>query len=349
MLVARLDSLGDVLLAGPAVRAVAAVAEVVMLCGPRGAEAARLLPGVSEVIVWNAPWIANPAPAATAEHHGALVRLVRGAAVSEAVILTSFHQSPLPLALLLRSAGVERISGASVDYAGSLLDVRLRPGEDLPEDIPEPQRALAIVGAAGFPQADDGALRVRAVPDVRELTGPGPYVVLHPGADAPARQWPIEGFAETARLLESEGRRVVLTGSGDERLLTRRILERAPGALDLAGACSLPQLAGVLAAASAVVCGNTGPAHLAAAVGTPVVSLFSPVVPAVRWAPSGVPLRLLGDQAAPCRGSRARVCPVPGHPCLAAVSPDAVLSAVTEIERPAPLRIPAATTNGAYE
>ena len=53
-----------------------------------------------------------------------------------------------------------------------------------------------------------------------------------------------------------------------------------------------------------VVVGNTGPAHLAAAVRAPVVSLFAPVVPAVRWAPYGTRVELLGNQAAPCRGSR---------------------------------------------
>ncbi len=58
----------------------------------------------------------------------------------------------------------------------------------------------------------------------------------------------------------------------------------------------------MLRGAEAVVVGNTGPAHLAAAVGTPVVSLFAPVVPAARWHPWGVPHVLLGDQEAACRG-----------------------------------------------
>jgi ADP-heptose:LPS heptosyltransferase len=84
-----------------------------------------------------------------------------------------------------------------------------------------------------------------------------------------------------------------------------------------------------------VVVGNTGPAHLAAAVGTPVVSLFSPVVPAVRWRPWGVAHELLGDQGAACAGSRARVCPVAGHPCLDGVSVGEVVAAV---DRLAPLR-----------
>jgi heptosyltransferase-3 len=90
----------------------------------------------------------------------------------------------------------------------------------------------------------------------------------------------------------------------------------------------LPDLADVLDRAAAVVVANTGPAHLAAAVGTPVVSLFAPTVPAERWAPYRVPSVVLGDQEAPCRGSRATTCPVPGHPCLAAVQPRHVLAAV---------------------
>ncbi|MEU2122045.1 glycosyltransferase family 9 protein, partial [Nocardia niwae] len=80
-----------------------------------------------------------------------------------------------------------------------------------------------------------------------------------------------------------------------------------------------------------VLAPNTGPAHLAAAVGTPVVSLFAPVVPAARWAPYGVPVAMLGDQDAPCRGSRARECPVVGHPCLDSITPEQVVTVAEEL------------------
>jgi ADP-heptose:LPS heptosyltransferase len=106
-----------------------------------------------------------------------------------------------------------------------------------------------------------------------------------------------------------------------------------PAVLDLAGALDLAELARLLAGAQAVLVANTGPAHLAAAVGTPVVSLFSPVVPAARWAPYGVPVILLGDQEAPCRDTRRTVCPVPGHPCLSNVEPAAVAAAVEQLVR----------------
>ncbi|WP_108249926.1 glycosyltransferase family 9 protein [Planctomonas deserti] len=343
VLVARLDSAGDVLLAGPAVRAVAAhpdVDEVVMLCGPQGAAAAAALPGVDRVLTWACPWISDPAPAVTAEHLAELDALLGGtgdggtagdatpaARPDVAVILTSFHQSPLPLALLLRLAMVERIVGASVDFAGSLLDVRLRPGEDFPEDQPEVERALTIARAAGFdlPEGDDGRLAVLPTPDVSALVGDEPYVVVHPGAAVPARAWPADSARDLVRLLVARGDTVVVTGGPGERELTEHVADGI--ALDLGGRTDLPTLAGVLERATVVVAGNTGPAHLAAAVGTPIVSLFSPVVPAIRWAPYGVPIELLGDQTERCAGSRARVCPVPGHPCLANVSPEEALAA----------------------
>nr|BFE77936.1 hypothetical protein GCM10020093_005370 [Planobispora longispora] len=162
VLVARLDNAGDVLLAGPAIRAVAARArEVVLLAGPHGRAAGELLPGVSRVIEWRTPWIDAEPPPVTGAHTARLLRAVRETAPDQALILTSFHQSPLPLALLLRLAGVPRISAISNDYPGSLLDLRRVVDEDV--DVPEAERMLALARAAGFdlPPGDGGGLAVR--------------------------------------------------------------------------------------------------------------------------------------------------------------------------------------------
>ncbi|WP_149828413.1 glycosyltransferase family 9 protein [Streptomyces tailanensis] len=332
-LVVRLDSFGDVLLAGPAVRAVAAhCSRVTMLCGPLGEPAARLLPDVDEVIVWAAPWEGVRPPDVDEADVGGLVERLRAAAFDAALILTSFHQSPLPTALLLRLAGVGRIGADSVDQPGRLLDVRHRrlPGRH------EVEAALDTAAAMGFlPRpGDSGRLRVVPPPDTISLTGNGPYVVVHPGASAPARAWSPEHCAEAVALLADEGHRVVVTGGPDETDLTRWV--SGDSGVDLGGRTPPAALAGVLRTADVVVCGNTGPAHLAAAVGTPVVSLFAPVVPAERWAPYGVPSVVLGDQHAPCADSRARRCPVPGHPCLDEVTGHDVVLAVRKLiqERP---------------
>lgn len=329
VLAVRLDSLGDVVMAGPALRAIAAHAEPYLVTGPRGSGAARLLPEVRHTYEWDCPWIGNPAPAATPRHLRRLERLVSDIAPDEAVIFTSFHQSPLPLALELRLCGVPRITALSEDYPGSLLDVRVTSRE-LPWATHEVDRALGIAAAAGFtlPADDDGLPAL--VPQHRSALRPdGPYVVVHPGADAPARSWPAENAAALVELLAATGLRVLVTGGPDERALTARVA--GSRGIDLGGSTGLPGLVDVLAGASVVVAGNTGPAHLAAAVRTPVVSLFAPVVPAEVWRPRGAPTVLLGDQEAPCAGTRARICPVPGHPCLTGVRADQVAEAVQDL------------------
>jgi ADP-heptose:LPS heptosyltransferase len=332
VLVARLDNEGDVLLAGPAIRAVAAgAARVTLLCGPRGAQTAAMLPGVDEVIVRRAEWIdPHPEPVDRAAID-AFVDDLGARAFDEAIVLGSFHQSPLPLALLLRMAGVPRIAATSVDYPGSLLDVRHR----ISDDVHEVERSLSLVATLGYalPHGDDGALRVRR-------TGAEPVacnsVVVHPGASVPARAWAPERNAALVRALAAEGRRVLVTGAPAERELTARVA--GEDGTDLGGATDFAGLADVLAGADCVVVGNTGPAHLAAAVGTPVVSLYAPTVPAVRWRPWRVSHELLHVDV-PCAGCRARECPVPGHPCLGGVD---VADVVAAVGRLAPLREAAA-------
>ncbi len=329
-LVCRLDSDGDVLLAGPALRAVAAGSDrVVLLAGPRGAAAGRLLPGVDDVLVWRCPWI-DPEPGPVDPDDVAdVVARVRALGVDAALVLSSFHQSPLPTALLLRLAGVPWVGAVSEDYPGSLLDLRHR----LPESgLHEVERMLSLAAAAGFalPAGDDGALALRRpLPDVAHLSGDGPYVVVHPGASVPARQPSAAWSARLVGALCTAGHRVLVTGGPAERALTAEVA--VSGGTDLGGATDLAGLAALLAGAGCVVVGNTGPAHLAAAVGTPVVSLFAPVVPDERWRPWGVPVALLGDQTAPCRLTRARDCPVPGHPCLDGLPAGDVVAAVEQL------------------
>jgi HAD superfamily hydrolase (TIGR01662 family) len=327
VLVARVDSAGDVLVTGPAIRAVAEhAAHVTMLCGPRGRAAARLLPGVDGWLEWRVPWI-DPDPS-TVDRRSveSMVDRLAAGRFDEAVLFTSFHQSPLPLALMLRMAGVPRVSAISDDYAGALLDVRHR----CDEDVPEAERALALAAAAGFPLPawDDGRLRLR--PDLAPTDVPaGRYVVVHPGASVAARACPPKRMRAIVAALAGAGHRVVVTGGPDERALTSFVGSGV--AEDLGGRTDIAALATVLRHADALVVANTGPAHLAAAVGTPVVSLFAPTVPWARWRPYGVPVVRLGHQDAPCRATRATTCPVPGHPCLSTVDPLEVVAAVRSL------------------
>ncbi len=331
VLAIRSDNDGDVLLSGPALRALRATCDrLTLLCGPRGRHAAELLPCVDEVVQWRADWIdAAPAPV-DRQHVEELVRSIAARDVDRAVIFTSFHQSPLPMALLLRMAGVPWIGAISIDYPGTLLDLR----HNVSDDVHEVERALDLAVAAGGKLAaeDDARLRVRSQPP-GDFAPPfaDSYVVVHPGASVPARAWPAGRHAELVDEMVASGRRVVITGSPGERELTGVVAgPPRPGVLDLGGQTTFAELAGIIRAAECVVVGNTGPAHLAAAVGTPVVSLFAPTVPVVRWRPWRVAQELLFMRV-PCAGCRARACPVEGHPCMSGVSAGEVAAAVERL------------------
>lgn len=328
VLAVRLDSVGDVLLTGPAIRALAHGAERLdLLASPAGEPAAAMLPAVDDVIVFDPPWSGYRPPAVNERAVAGLVRRLRSGRYDRAVVFTSFHQSPLPMALLARLAGIAWVGGASEDYPGSLLDLRHRR-----DGGHEVEAALELAGATGatLPPGDSGRLEVRRpLPDVSRAVPRAPFVVVHPGASVPARAILPDHAHDIAKLLLHRGWDVVVTGSAAEAGPAAGATP--PGAVNLAGRTTLGELAALLERAACVVVGNTGPAHLAAAVGTPVVSLFAPVVPADRWAPFGVPSVVLGNQEAPCRATRARECPVPGHPCVSEVAAETVAEAVDRL------------------
>jgi len=161
---------------------------------------------------------------------------------------------------------------------------RSREGPPWRPDEHEVHRWCRMLAAHGIPaDPDDLALCAprRPVPD----NAPG-ATLLHPGAKDPARRWPIARWAAVARTERARGRTVIITGGPGERNLARALAERADLAPDavLAGRTDLADLAALVAAAGRVVCGDTGIAHLATALGTPSAVLFGPVSPA-EWGP----------------------------------------------------------------
>jgi ADP-heptose:LPS heptosyltransferase len=231
-------------------------------------------------------------------------------------------------------AGIARVGAISVDYPGSLLDVR----HSVDDDIHEVERALSLARAMGYrlPKGDDGSLRLSDLP-----ANPSPfrsYVVVHPGATVPARAWLPERNAQLVQRLDELGYNIIVTGSALESDLTSFVGSRGTHAIDAAGKTTFAEFAALVAGAAAVVCGNTAAAHVAAAVKTPVVEIFPPTVPAVRFRPWMVRHELLGEQEISCKGCRARVCPLPTQLCTAGVSVDDVVAALERLVRRAPDR-----------
>jgi ADP-heptose:LPS heptosyltransferase len=135
---------------------------------------------------------------------------------------------------------------------------------------------------------DPGALDIER-PDPSEGSLPcfaENATLLHPGAARRARRWPLDRWSKLARAEQQAGRPVLISGSSAEVELAERIARQAGlsrGAV-LAGRTNLRELAGAVAAAGRVVCGDTGVGHLATALGTPSVLLFGPVAPR-EWGP----------------------------------------------------------------
>lgn len=165
-----------------------------------------------------------------------------------------------------------------------------------------------------------------------------PYVVLHPGASKTARAWKEEGFVAVAKALGGRGgTAVVLTGTEEEGELCRRIAAAVPGAKDLSGRTPVGVLAALLEGAALLLGNDSGPMHLAAAVGTPVVAVFGPGSPGKTrpWLPPEKHRCLWAAlPCSPCRQAFWRECrpsPAGKPPCLEGIHPDAVLGACMEL------------------
>ena len=158
---------------------------------------------------------------------------------------------------------------------------------------------------------------------------PGGYAVLHPGASAATRRWPVSGYAQLGDALAGDGLAVVVTGVPGEREIAARLVAamRAP-AVDLTGATTLGGLGALLRDAAVLVGNDTGSAHLAAAVGGRSVTVFLPGDP-VRWAHRGPRHRALVPDV-PCAPCPHLVCPIEFR-CAQTVTPDAVLAAAREV------------------
>jgi ADP-heptose:LPS heptosyltransferase len=154
-------------------------------------------------------------------------------------------------------------------------------GPPWPPDAHEVWRWCGLLTAFGI-AADPTDLDL-PVPEAP--SGAEGATVIHPGATSGARRWPLDRFVEVARAETATGRQVVVTGTGPERLLVDHLVQRA-GLPPEANRCDtdLRQLMAVVGQASRVVCGDTGVAHLATALGTPSVVLFGPTAPS-RWGP----------------------------------------------------------------
>jgi lipopolysaccharide heptosyltransferase II len=343
LLCVRLDALGDMLMTTPALKALRAGRadrRLTVLTSPAGAAAARLVPEVDEVIVYDAPWMKATAPRADSAADHAMAARLRHERFDGAVIFTVYSQNPLPAAMLCHLA----------DIPLRLAHCRENPYQLLTEWVIEPepdrlvrhevQRQLDLVATIGC-RIDDQRLSLRVPPaaavSVRRLLRRlgirnRRWVVIHAGGTAPSRRYPAARFAEVAvRLAAATDCTLLFTGTHAEAALIEEI--RGPlrtASHSLAGRLELDELAALIARAPLLISNNTGPVHIAAATGTPVVDLYA--LTNLQHTPWGVPHRVLSYDV-PCKNCYKSVCPEGHHHCLTRVEPrDVVAAALALLE-----------------
>lgn len=347
----RLDSMGDVLMTTPAFRAMKETwdgCRLTLLTSSSGAQAAALVPEVDEILVYAAPWMKSGSPDNSQRNFLQTVNQLREGRFDAAVIFTVFSQSALPPAMLCLLAGIPL----------RLAHCHENPYQLLTDWIPDPEphatvrhevrRQLDLVASVGC-RTDNPTLSLQISGRTRAaashvlktwgLREDRPCVVIHPGATAPSRRYPPENFAVAAEKLALHWEcQIVFTGSSDEKELIGGI-RSAMGApsVSLCGLIDIEQLAAVIQEADVLVSNNTGPVHIAAAVGTPVVDLYALTNP--QHTPWMVPHRLLYHDV-PCRFCYKSVCPNGHHDCLRQISPQKVVEATIELLFDSPKKKP---------
>jgi lipopolysaccharide heptosyltransferase II len=355
LLCVRLDSLGDVLMSTPAIRALKEAQpgrRVTLLTSPSGSAAATLVPEIDEVIVYDAPWMKPGAPAGppledmgsgvAAAREYAMVERLRNSNFDAAIIFTVYSQNPLPAAFLCYLAGIPLRLAHCRENPYQLLTNWVKdvePGQDIRHEV---RRQLDLVATVDAKVADerisvhvpeDAAEKIAGIVTAAGLDLDRPWFVLHPGATAASRRYPPHQYAVVVRrLIEESGAQAVLTGSTGEIELIDEIRSRAHSdgrpsdarVISLAGLLELTELAALLQLAPVLISNNTGPVHVAAGLGTPTVVLYALTNP--QHTPWLTPSKVLFHDV-PCKFCYKSTCPLEHNNCLRLVAPNRVVNA----------------------
>lgn len=340
----RLDSIGDVLMTTPAIRALKESLpgrRITLLTSRAGAKIAPLIPEVDETIQYDPPWMKATRPRVTSDEEFKIINRLYWSGFDATVIFTVYSQNPQPAALLAYMAEIPLLLGYSRENPYQLLTNWVPEVDDFdqPDIRHEVRRQLDLVATIGCQTKDERlSLEVpqRAVSTVLQMLAElglninRPWVIIHPGASAPSRRYPPQHFAAAAEQLASDfDIQIVFSGIQTESELVEEIrTSMQVETFSLAGALNIKEFSALVSLAPLLISNNTGPAHIAAATGTPVVDLYALTNP--QHTPWMVPSRVLYHDVS-CKFCYKSVCPMGHHDCLRLVAPGAVVQATLEL------------------
>src|SRR4051812_38964887 len=287
LLCVRLDNMGDVIMSGPALRALKETfgCSITLLTSPAGAGIAQCMPEIDDVIPYDAPWVRSQPcdePVGSLE----LLEELIERNFDGAIIFTVFSQSALPAAMTAMMAGIPLRLAYSRENPYQLLTDWLPDKEPYTRVVHQVTRDLNLVAAIGATVADDH-LRLLVRDDVAEQTTEKlrlagidrqqPYIVLHPGVSEKKREYPLARWVATGKLLRNHFRfPIVVTGSERDIDLADTLREEiGEGIVSLAGKLCIGGFVETIRSAALLISVNTSAAHIAAATQTPVVVLYA--------------------------------------------------------------------------
>ena len=346
ILVVKLDHLGDVVLATPALRALRdryPEAAIDLLVGPGSIPAVAGNPAITRVLTYRSPRFARRTGAGVPDTTADGVARLREIAREGYDTIVELRGDGRTL-LLPFLAGARRRVDRGTSRILLRLERRKAPLHEVEANL-EIVRPLTRGRAARRAETDRPRVEVHVSPEARAsmlaklgqhgLPGGARLVVIHPGAAWRPRAWRPERFgAVAAWILGHYDARVLLVGSEDERDVEEAVRRSAgPDRVHpLTGALSLEELTALLSGAALFLGNDSGPAHLAAACGTPSIVLFGPQEPR-RFAPWSERTIVLHHPVA-CFPCRQRVCVMPEDPCVNRNEVADVIARVREVLGP---------------
>lgn len=340
LLCLRLDALGDLLMTTPAIKALKDAVpgrKITLLTSKEGALIAPYTALFDEIIIYEAPWVKSSQNKDNVADDFSMIRKLSDRKFDGAIIFTVYSQNPLPGAMLCYLGQIPLRASFCRENPYALLTHWIKEEEPFKTLRHEVRRHLDLVDyligetsansplVLKTPNSDKVVLKKIIG---RDFANP---IVIHPGSTAESRRYHTKGFSELTKLLLASGKKVVFTGTENEKHIVDEILQNTDvkdGVLNLSGKLSLGEFIALIGEASVLISNNSGPVHIAAALGTPVVDIYALTNP--QHTPWMVKHSLLFHQVQ-CAYCYKSICPEFHNDCINLISVERIFNETLDL------------------
>ncbi|MVN93053.1 glycosyltransferase family 9 protein [Mucilaginibacter aquatilis] len=289
ILVIRPDNMGDLIMSGPAIRALKETfnAHITVLTSGMAKNIIAHMPEIDDSIIFDLPWV-KTADTPQPEMLNEVVATIKQGNFDAAVIFTVLSQNPLPTAMLAYLAGIPQVLAYCRENPYQLINCWVPDKEPYDGIKHQVQRDLDLVAHVGA-YTNNNVLSLLSDHNFSDLTQKlqaynielqKPWVILHAGVSELKRQYPLHEWALVGKELVELGYQVLLTGASSEKAMTDDLQESiGAGSFSVAGLLPLNEFICLVEHSPLLISVNTGTIHIAAAFKTPTIVLYAQTNP----------------------------------------------------------------------